>query len=162
MLVPLARAGSQPLGPPPDRGGTGSPVRRCLRLNQPGPLPDSSRVLNAVHSDAPTAAETDWSQILAARRSALRDQPPARSSPSTAPLRSPRSTAQRWPSNRSPTKSPLEHYYLFHAIRANLLRRLGHGDQAEAAYRSAIQRTDNAAEIAFMREGISAIRADTS
>jgi len=54
---------------------------------------------------------------------------------------------------------PLEHYYLFHAIRANLLQRLGYADQAEAAYRAAIARTDNAAEIAFMRDHISAIRA---
>jgi RNA polymerase sigma-70 factor (ECF subfamily) len=54
---------------------------------------------------------------------------------------------------------PLEHYYLFHAIRANLLQRLGHTDQAEAAYRAAIARTDNAAEIAFMKDHISAIRA---
>lgn len=55
----------------------------------------------------------------------------------------------------------LDHYYLFHAIRADLLRRLGHADQAEAAYRAAIERTDNAAETAFMKERISAIRAAT-
>ena len=53
---------------------------------------------------------------------------------------------------------PLEHYYLFHAIRANLLQRLGHADQAEAAYHAAIERTDNAAEIAFMEEQISTRR----
>ena len=52
---------------------------------------------------------------------------------------------------------PLEHYYLFHAIRADLLRRLGRADQAEAAYRAAIERTGNAAEIAFMTERISAL-----
>jgi RNA polymerase sigma-70 factor, ECF subfamily len=51
----------------------------------------------------------------------------------------------------------LEHYYLFHAIRADLLRRLCHADQAEVAYRAAIERTDNAAEIALMNERISAI-----
>ena len=54
---------------------------------------------------------------------------------------------------------PLEHYYLFHAIRANLLQRLGRAGQAEAAYHAAIALTDNAAEIAFMKERISAIRA---
>jgi RNA polymerase sigma-70 factor (ECF subfamily) len=53
---------------------------------------------------------------------------------------------------------PLEHYYLFHAIRADLLRRLGQAGEAEAAYRAAIERTDNAAEIAFMNERISASR----
>ncbi len=49
---------------------------------------------------------------------------------------------------------PLDHYYLFHAIRADLFRRLGHRDQAETAYRAAIERTENAAEIAFMEERI--------
>jgi predicted RNA polymerase sigma factor len=51
---------------------------------------------------------------------------------------------------------PLDRYYLFHAIRADLLRRLGRVQHAEAAYRDAIKLTDNAAEIAFMKQRISA------
>ena len=39
-------------------------VRRCLRRNQPGPY-QLQAAINAVHSDAPTAADTDWDQILA-------------------------------------------------------------------------------------------------
>ncbi|WP_338129796.1 DUF6596 domain-containing protein, partial [Mycobacterium montefiorense] len=39
-------------------------VRRCLRRNQPGPY-QIQAAINAVHSDAPTAAATDWHQILA-------------------------------------------------------------------------------------------------
>src|SRR5438876_2789102 len=38
-------------------------VRRCLRRNQPGPY-QIQAAINAVHSDAPTAADTDWRQIL--------------------------------------------------------------------------------------------------
>ena len=38
-------------------------VRQCLRLNQPGPY-QIQAAINAVHSDAPTAAATDWRQIL--------------------------------------------------------------------------------------------------
>src|SRR4030095_2883232 len=38
-------------------------VRRCLDRNQPGPY-QIQAAINAVHSDARTAAETDWSQIL--------------------------------------------------------------------------------------------------
>jgi RNA polymerase sigma-70 factor, ECF subfamily len=38
-------------------------VRRCLRRNEAGPYPIQAAI-NAVHSDAPTAAQTDWSQIL--------------------------------------------------------------------------------------------------
>ena len=34
-------------------------VRRCLQRNQPGPY-QIQAAINAVHSDAPTAAATDW------------------------------------------------------------------------------------------------------
>lgn len=44
----------------------------------------------------------------------------------------------------------LEHYYLFHAIRADLLRRLGRHDEAALAYESAIARAENATERAFL------------
>jgi RNA polymerase sigma-70 factor (ECF subfamily) len=40
-------------------------VRQCLRRNQPGPY-QIQAAINAVHSDAPAAAATDWRQILAA------------------------------------------------------------------------------------------------
>src|SRR5947209_1362315 len=39
-------------------------VKRCLRRNRPGPY-QFQAAINAVHSDAPTASETDWNQILA-------------------------------------------------------------------------------------------------
>ncbi len=39
-------------------------VRACLRRNHPGPY-QLQAATNAVHSDAPTAAQTDWAQILA-------------------------------------------------------------------------------------------------
>ena len=38
-------------------------VRRCLARRQPGPY-QIQAAINAVHSDAATAAETDWGQIL--------------------------------------------------------------------------------------------------
>src|SRR5690606_14935608 len=39
-------------------------VRACLRRNRPGPY-QLQAAINAVHSDAPAAADTDWRQILA-------------------------------------------------------------------------------------------------
>jgi RNA polymerase sigma-70 factor, ECF subfamily len=130
-------------------------VRRCLRRDQPGPY-QIQAAINAVHSDAPTAAHTDWAQILA-----LYDQLFAINPTPIVALNRAVAVAE--------TDGPqvalglidglaLDHYYLFHAIRADLLRRLGRADQAEAAYRAAIERTHNAAEIAFMSERISALR----
>ena len=45
----------------------------------------------------------------------------------------------------------LDRYHLFHAIRADLLRRLGRTVHAAEAYAAAIARTDNAAEREFLR-----------
>jgi RNA polymerase sigma-70 factor, ECF subfamily len=131
-------------------------VRRCLRRNQPGPY-QLQAAINAVHSDAPTAEHTDWSQILALYDQLLAVSPTPivslNRAVAVAEIDGPQVALQLI------DELPLEHYYLFHAIRANLLQRLGHADQAEAAYRAAIARTDNAAEIAFMKDRISAIKA---
>ena len=45
----------------------------------------------------------------------------------------------------------LDRYHLFHAIRADLLRRLGRTAEAAQAYRAALERTGNPAEQAFLR-----------
>jgi RNA polymerase sigma-70 factor (ECF subfamily) len=131
-------------------------VRRCLRRNQPGPYQIQSAI-NAVHSDAPTAAQTDWIQILALYDQLLAVTPTPivslNRAVAVAEIDGPRVALHII------DELPLEHYYLFHAIRANLLQRLGLTDQAEASYRAAIARTDNAAAIAFMKDRISAISA---
>jgi RNA polymerase sigma-70 factor, ECF subfamily len=134
-------------------------VRRCLRRNQPGPY-QIQAAINAVHSDAPTAEQTDWSQILA-----LYDQLLAITPTAIVALNRAVAVAEIDGARRALElidDLPLDHYHLFHAIRADLLRRLGRTDQAEAAYRAAIERTDNVAEIEFMKERMSAIRATTS
>jgi RNA polymerase sigma-70 factor, ECF subfamily len=131
-------------------------VRRCLRQNQPGPY-QIQAAMNAVHSDAPTAAHTDWAQIVALYDQLLAISPTPivalNRAVALAEIDGPHAALELV------DELPLEQYYLFHAIRANLLRRLGQADRAEAAYRAAIERTDNAAELAFMREQIAAISA---
>jgi len=51
----------------------------------------------------------------------------------------------------------LDGYYLFHAIRADLLRRLGRVAEAAGAYDAAIARTDNARERAFLERSRQAL-----
>ena len=134
-------------------------VRQCLRRGQPGPY-QIQAAINAVHSDAPSAADTDWTQILALYDQLLAITP----SPIVALNRAVAVAEISGPQAALGLidELPLDHYYLFHAIRADLLRRLGQAGQAEAAYRAAIERTRNAAEIAFMKERLSAIRTATS
>ena len=74
-------------------------VRACLRRNQPGPY-QIQAAINAVHTDAATAGDTDWAQILALYDQLLVFRRP-RSSRSTARSRSPRSPARRRGSRRS-------------------------------------------------------------
>jgi RNA polymerase sigma-70 factor (ECF subfamily) len=51
----------------------------------------------------------------------------------------------------------LESCYLFHAIRADLLRRVGRPTEAARAYEAAIQRATNAREREFPRSRLEAV-----
>jgi RNA polymerase sigma-70 factor (ECF subfamily) len=53
----------------------------------------------------------------------------------------------------------LKDFYLFHAIRADLLRRLGRDGEAAQAYRAAIERAGNAAERDFLERRLRALAA---
>jgi RNA polymerase sigma-70 factor (ECF subfamily) len=130
-------------------------VRQCLRRNQPGRY-QIQAAINAVHSDAPAAALTDWTQILALYDQLLAVDPTPIVALNRAVAVAEIDGAQV--ALELTDGLPLEHYYLFHAIRADLLRRLGRANDAEAAYRAAIERTDNPAEIAFMQKRVAAVR----
>jgi RNA polymerase sigma-70 factor (ECF subfamily) len=55
---------------------------------------------------------------------------------------------------------PLGEYHLFHAVRADLLRRLGRLRDAAAAYDAAIERSTNAIEGDFLRRSRRALDLD--
>ena len=122
-------------------------VRRCLRLGHPGPY-QIQAAINAVHSDAPTAAATDWRQILQ-----LYDQLASLApSPVVALNRAVAVAEVDGPEAALALVDGLglRDYYLFHAIRADLLRRLGRDREAALAYEAAIARARNTAEREFL------------
>ena len=124
-------------------------VRRCLRRNQPGPY-QIQAAINAVHSDAKSAAATDWSQIVQ-----LYDQLLVYEPSQVVALN--RAVAVAEVDGPGPALAlvdalDLDTHYLFHAIRADLLRRLGRDDEALAAYQAAIDRTGNLAERDYLVE----------
>ena len=130
-------------------------VRHCLRGNRPGPY-QIQAAINAVHSDAVTAAATDWPQILQ-----LYDQLMAIAPSPVVALN--RAVAVGEVAGAEAALIvvdglDLAHYYLFHAIRADLLKRLGRYQEAAASYDAAIARTDNAAERAFLQHGRDTVR----
>ena len=122
-------------------------VRQCLRRNQPGPY-QIQAAINAVHSDAPVAAATDWNQILRLYDQLLAVAP----SPVVALNRAVAVAEVESPATALALVDGLDlgGYYLFHAIRADLLRRLDRRADAEAAYDLAIARNGNAVERAHL------------
>jgi RNA polymerase sigma-70 factor (ECF subfamily) len=123
-------------------------VRACLRRNQPGPY-QIQAAINAVHSDAPTAAATDWMQVCQ-----LYDQLMAIAPSPVVALHRAVAVAELDGPDAALTlvdALDLDRYYLFHAIRADLLRRLGRTDDASLAYQAAIDRTGNTTERDFLR-----------
>jgi len=130
-------------------------VRHCLRWNQPGPY-QIQAAINAVHSDAATAAATDWQQILQ-----LYDQLMAIAPSPVVALNRAVAVGELEGAEAALTiveGLALDRYYLWHAIRADLLKRLGRYQEAALAYDAAITRTDNVAERAFLQRGRDAVR----
>jgi len=127
-------------------------VRRCLRRRQPGPY-QIQAAINAVHSDPPP---TDWSQIVR-----LYDQLLAFDSGPVVSLNRAVAVAEiEGPSAglRLVESIDLDGYYLYHAIRADLLRRLDRRAEAADAYRAAIARPASQAELAFLRQRLESLR----
>ena len=122
-------------------------VRQCLRRDQPGPY-QIQAAINAVHSDAPVAAATDWNQILRLYDQLLAAAP----SPVVALNRAVAVAEVDGPAAALALVDGLDlgGYYLFHAIRADLLRRLDRRAEAAAAYELAIARNGNAIERAHL------------
>jgi len=122
-------------------------VRRCLAIGRPGPYQLQAAV-NAVHADAVRADDTDWRQILALYDLHLSIAP----SPVVALHRAVVVGEVDGPAAALGIVDglDLESHHMYHAIRADLLRRLGRDADAAAAYDAAIARSGNAAERAFL------------
>jgi RNA polymerase sigma-70 factor (ECF subfamily) len=122
-------------------------VRRCLRRNRPGPY-QIQAAINAVHSDAAVGADTDWWQILQLYDQLMAVAP----SPIVALNRAVAVAEVEGPAAALGLVDELDlgDYHVFHAIRADLLRRLDRDREAALAYDAAIALTENAAEREFL------------
>jgi RNA polymerase sigma-70 factor (ECF subfamily) len=125
-------------------------VRRRLRRNQPGAY-QLQAAINAVHADAPTAEETDWSQIVDLYDQLLAVAP----TPVVALNRAIAIGEVHGPAAALALVEALDldTYYPFHATRADLLRRLGRNSEAAAAFERAAAMAPTDAEREFLRLG---------
>jgi RNA polymerase sigma-70 factor (ECF subfamily) len=132
-------------------------VRRCLERDQPGTY-QVQAAIQAVHADAATTADTDWGQIVA-----LYDQLLALAPTPVIALNRAVAVAEVEGPAAALTlveQLDLDGYHLFHAVRGDLLRRLGRDAEAAAAFGAAAARTANEAEREFLLGRRDEFRAD--
>jgi len=131
-------------------------VRSLLRRNRPGPY-QIQAAINAVHSDAATASATDWRQILQ-----LYDQLFAMTPTRVVAVN--RAVALAEVEGATAALAAVDSldfgdYYLLHAVRADLLSRIGRNGEASNAYAAAIALTSNAVERTFLERARTALPA---
>jgi RNA polymerase sigma-70 factor (ECF subfamily) len=130
-------------------------VRACLRRGRPGPYQLQAAV-NAVHTDAASAEDTDWRQIAA-----LYDQMYALTPTPVVALNRAVAVGER--DGPAAGLAALEavdglaNYHAYQAARADLLRRVGRAAEAADAYRIAVELSTNPAERAYLAGRLSAL-----
>jgi len=124
-------------------------VRACLRRNRPGPFQIQAAIA-AVHSDASQAAETDWAQIVQLYDRLLAIAP----SPVVSLNRAVAVAEVDGPSVALALlhEMDLPRYHLYHATRAELLRRTAENEAADEAYGKALDLVTNEVERRFLEE----------
>jgi RNA polymerase sigma-70 factor (ECF subfamily) len=125
-------------------------VRACVQRGRPGPY-QIQAAINAVHCAAASFDMTDWQAILTLydQLYALTPTPVVALNRAVA-LAEVRGPAAGLVAVDDLGSSGLDSYYLFHATRADLLRRLGRTSESATAYATARSLTANPAEQAFL------------
>ena len=124
-------------------------VKACLRRNRPGPFQIQAAIA-AVHSDSADADDTDWGQILELYDMLMVQAP-------TPVVALNRAVAVAEVDGEPDALSllddmDLDRYHLYHATRAELLRRMGEVDAADDAYGEALALVSNEVERRFLQE----------
>ena len=130
----------------------------ALSLGRPGPYQVQAAVA-ALHARAPRPEDTDWPQIAALydRLAELSPSPVVLLNRAVAVAMA--DGAARGLPMVDALEGELDGYHLFHAARADLLRRLGRHDEAAASYRRALELAANPSERAFLERRLAAVTA---
>jgi RNA polymerase sigma-70 factor (ECF subfamily) len=120
-------------------------VEQCLQQRRVGPY-QLQAAIAAVHANSPTAADTDWHEIAMLYRelAALTPSPVVSLNHAVAVAMS--EGLEKGLAIIDRLSSDLEKYYLFHAARADLLRRLSRKADAAHAYGKALELATNDVE----------------
>ena len=131
-------------------------VEQALRRRQPGPY-QLQAAIAAIHAQAKAPQETDWQEIAALYQELYRLSP-------TAIVALNHAVAVAMNQGFEPglrlidelgESGKLDDYYLFHAARADLLRRLRRTGEARSAYERALKLATNRVEQQYLRRRMS-------
>ncbi len=130
-------------------------VERALRLGRVGPY-QLQAAIAAVHAEAETARDTDWAQIAALYQELSRASrsPVVALNHAVAVAMSEGIDEGMVLIEELGSSGDLDSYHLYHAARADLLRRKGSRDSALEAYERALSLTSNAVERRYLRRRI--------
>lgn len=130
---------------------------RAIAMTRPGSYQLQAAVA-ALHAQAPRPEDTDWPQIASAYGTLATMSP----SPVVELNRAAAVAMADGPEHglrlMEPLAEALDGYHLFHASRADLLRRLGRNGEASAAYERALSLATNPKERAFLERRLREVR----
>ena len=133
-------------------------IDRALEMGRPGRY-QVQAAISALHSQAATAGNTDWTQIAALYEALSQLQP----SPVVELNRAVAGAMARsiidglLAMDRPDVAEPLRDYRWYHSARADLLRRLGQSLESRAAYQRALELTTNTSEIRFLESRLAEV-----
>jgi RNA polymerase sigma-70 factor (ECF subfamily) len=135
---------------------------KAMRLRRPGPF-QLQAAIAALHATAPSAAETDWAEIvlLYERLSELVPTPVVALNRAVAVAMATGPASGLALVEDIEQSGALDDYYLLPATRADLLRRLGRTDQARAAYERALELAPTGAERRYLGRRLGELSADS-
>jgi RNA polymerase sigma-70 factor (ECF subfamily) len=136
-------------------------VEKALRLGYPGPY-QLQAAIAALHAEAATPEETDWLQIVALyeRLLEMTPSPVVALNHAVAMAMGGRLAEGLSRIEELGRNGALDRYYLFHAARADLLRRLNRTGEAAEAYRSAAALATNPVEVRFLNRRLRQLTPD--
>lgn len=133
-------------------------LERALAMKSPGPY-QIQAAISALHAQASNPAETDWTQIAVLYAILCQVMPSPVVELNRAVAIAMAESIERGLSllSRLEETGDLSDYYLFHAARADLFRRLSRLDEAHTAYTRALELCQNTAERAFLHRRLTEI-----
>ncbi|NWF69862.1 MAG: RNA polymerase sigma factor [Chloroflexi bacterium] len=133
-------------------------LETTLARRQPGPY-QVQAAISALHAQAPSAATTDWPQIVELYRTLYQMTPSPVIAVNHAVALAMAEGAERGLRLLHALRAAMDSYYPFHAALADLLRRTHQPAAAAAAYARALELCQNSLERAYLQRRLSEMRA---